>query len=111
MNKLYYLISLFLFILILLLLQSIFFGNNSFKARTLLEKENNEQIKENNELKEQNDILEFEIKNAQSSNEHIENFAREKLNLTYPDEEFIIFEEQKNLDEEYNFSSNSSSRI
>lgn len=100
MNKLYYLISLFLFILIILLLQSIFFGNNSFKARTLLEKENNEQIKENNELKEQNDILEFEIKNAQSSNEHIENFAREKLNLTYPDEEFIIFEEQKNEDEE-----------
>ena len=100
MNKIYYLISLFLFILIILLLQSIFFGNNSFKARTLLEKENNEQIKENNELKEQNDILEFEIKNAQSSNEHIENFAREKLNLTYPDEEFIIFEEQKNLDEE-----------
>lgn len=100
MNKLYYLISLFLFILIILLLQSIFFGNNSFKARTLLEQENNEQIKENNDLKEQNDILEFEIKNAQSSNEHIENFAREKLNLTYPDEEFIIFEEQKNLDEE-----------
>ena len=100
MNKLYYLISLFLFILILLLLQSIFFGNNSFKARTLLEQENNEQIKENNGLKEQNDILEFEIKNAQSSNEHIENFAREKLNLTYPDEEFIVFEEQKNADEE-----------
>ena len=100
MNKLYYLISLFLFILIILLLQSIFFGNNSFKARTLLEQENNEQIKENNELKDQNDILEFEIKNAQSSNEHIENFAREKLNLTYPDEEFIIFEEQKNADEE-----------
>ena len=100
MNKLYYLISLFLSILILLLLQSIFFGNNSFKARTLLEEENNEQIRENNDLKEQNDILEFEIKNAQSSNEHIENFAREKLNLTYPDEEFIKFEEQKNLDEE-----------
>ncbi|URQ69907.1 septum formation initiator family protein [SAR86 cluster bacterium] len=100
MNKLYYLISLFLFILIILLLQSIFFGNNSFKARTLLEQENNEQIKENNDLKEQNEILEFEIKNAQSSNEHIENFAREKLNLTYPDEEFIIFEEQKNADEE-----------
>ena len=94
MNKLYYLISLFLFILIILLLQSIFFGNNSFKARTLLEQDNNEQIKENNDLKEQNDILEFEIKNAQSSNEHIENFAREKLNLTYPDEEFIIFEEK-----------------
>ena len=100
MNKLYYLISLFLFILIILLLQSIFFGNNSFKARTLLEQENNEQIKENNDLKEQNEILEFEIKIAQSSNEHIENFAREKLNLTYPDEEFIIFEEQKNADEE-----------
>ena len=81
-------------------MQSIFFGNNSFKARTLLEQENNEQIKENNDLKEQNDILEFEIKNAQNSNEHIENFAREKLNLTYPDEEFIIFEEQKNEDEE-----------
>ena len=100
MNKLYYLISLFLFILIILLLQSIFFGNNSFKARTLLEQENNEQIKENNDLKEQNEILEFEIKNAKDSSDHVENFARENLNLTYPDEEFIIFDDNdEKLDE------------
>ena len=42
----------------------------------------------------QNDILEFEIENAQKSNEHVENFAREKLNLVYPDEEFISFKDE-----------------
>ena len=45
-------------------------------------------------MKKQNEILEFEIKNAKSSNDHIENFAREKLNLTYPSEEFISFKEK-----------------
>ena len=44
--------------------------------------------------------MEFEIENAQISNEHIENFAREKLNLTYPDEEFISFENKKNIKDE-----------
>jgi cell division protein FtsB len=38
--------------------------------------------------------LEFEIENAQKSNEHVENFAREKLNLVYPDEEFISFKDE-----------------
>ena len=49
----------------------------------------------NQELKRQNEILEFEIKNAQDSNDHIENFARENLNLTYPDEEFISFKDEE----------------
>ena len=43
----------------------------------------------------QNEILEFEIKSAQNSNDHVENFAREKLNLTLPEEEFIFFKEEK----------------
>ena len=48
----------------------------------------------------QNDILEFEIENAQKSNEHVENFAREKLNLSYPDEEFISFENEVKVHDE-----------
>ena len=50
-------------------------------------------------MKRQNEILEFEIKNAQNSNDHIENFAREKLNLTYKDEEFISFQDENIKDE------------
>ena len=60
----------------------------------------NYQIIKNDDLKKQNEILEFEIENAQISNEHIENFAREKLNLTYPDEEFISFENKINIKDE-----------
>ena len=34
------------------------------------------------------------------SSDHVENFARENLNLTYPDEEFIIFDDNdEKLDE------------
>ena len=47
-----------------------------------------------------NSILEFEIENAQKSNEHVENFAREKLNLSYPDEEFISFENEVKVHDE-----------
>ena len=53
----------------------------------------------NEKLSEQNTILEFEILNAKNSNEHIENFARERLNLSYPEEEFLLFEEKKNNEE------------
>ena len=54
----------------------------------------------NQELIKSNEILEFEIKNAKDSNDHVENFARENLNLTYPDEEFIIFDDNdEKLDE------------
>ena len=38
----------------------------------------------------------FEIQNAQNSDEHIENLAREKLGLSYPDEEFITFKDIEN---------------
>jgi cell division protein FtsB len=44
--------------------------------------------------------LEFEIKNAQQSNEHVENFAREKLNLVYPEEEFISFKDKESNKDE-----------
>ena len=50
-------------------------------------------------LKNTNDILEFEIENAQKSKEHVENFARERLNLIYPNEEFISFQEEVKDDE------------
>lgn len=74
---------------------SIFFGDNSYTHKKSLVNNNNIQHIKNNQLKSKNDILIFEIQSAQSSDEHVENFARERLGLSYPDEEFIIFEKKK----------------
>jgi len=100
MNRLFYLLAAFLILLIIILLNSIFFGINNYQQKSLLVEANNLQIIKNNNLKNQNDILEFEIENAQKSNEHVENFAREKLNLSYPDEEFISFENEVKAQDE-----------
>ncbi|MDA7542736.1 cell division protein FtsL [Gammaproteobacteria bacterium] len=100
MNRLFYLLAAFLILLIIILLNSIFFGINNYQQKSLLVEANNLQIIKNNDLKNQNDILEFEIENAQKSNEHVENFAREKLNLSYPDEEFISFENEVKAQDE-----------
>jgi len=100
MNRLFYLLAAFLILLIIVLLNSIFFGTNNYQQKSLLVEANNLQIIKNNDLKNQNDILEFEIENAQKSNEHVENFAREKLNLSYPDEEFISFENEVKVQDE-----------
>ena len=83
MNKLYYLLTVFLILIVILLSKSIFFGENSYSKRAELVEDNKIQEIKNEELKRQNKILEYEIKNAQNSNDHVENFAREKLNLTY----------------------------
>ena len=99
MNKLNFLFYLFLVLIIILLLNSIFFGENNYSNRNSLVKENTTQKLKNEAIKKENEILEFEIKNAQNSNDHVENFARENLNLTYPEEEFISFEEEKKDDE------------
>ena len=95
MNKLYYLIFATLILIILLLLRSIFFGENNYSNRNILLEESNELIKINDNLRKENEILEFEIKNAQDSNDHVENFARENLNLTFPEEEFISFKDEE----------------
>ena len=100
MNRLFYLLAVFLILLIIVLLNSIFFGTNNYQQKSLLVEATNLQIIKNNDLKNQNDILEFEIENAQKSNEHVENFAREKLNLSYPDEEFISFENEVKVQDE-----------
>ena len=94
MKRLYYVFLIFLALIIFVLLNSIFFGENNYSKRNELVKENGIQKENNDSLRKQNEILEFEIKNAQNSNDHVENFAREKLNLTYPDEEFISFKEE-----------------
>ena len=100
MNKLYYLLIAALILIIIMLSKGIFFGENSYSKRAELIEDNKIQEIQNQELKRQNKILEFEIKNAQNSNDHVENFARENLNLTYPDEEFIIFDDNdEKLDE------------
>ena len=95
MNKIYYFILFLLIGLIILLSNSIFLGENNYSKRNDLVKENESQLQKNDVLKKKNEILEFEIQNAQDSNDHIENFAREKLNLTYPEEEFITFKEDE----------------
>jgi cell division protein FtsB len=99
MNKLFYLLVSILLFLTLILLISIFFGDNSYSKKASLIQENKIQEIENNTLKNTNDILEFEIENAQKSKEHVENFARERLNLIYPNEEFISFQEEVKDDE------------
>tara|TARA_B100001094_G_C17706503_1_gene565201 strand:+ start:334 stop:633 length:300 start_codon:yes stop_codon:yes gene_type:complete len=99
MNKLFYLLVSILLFLTLILLISIFSGDNSYSKKASLIKENKVQEIENNTLKNTNDILEFEIENAQKSKEHVENFARERLNLIYPNEEFISFQEAVEDDE------------
>ena len=99
MNKLFYLLVSILLFLTLILLISIFSGDNSYSKKASLIKENKIQEIENNTLKNTNDILEFEIENAQKSKEHVENFARERLNLIYPNEEFISFQDAVEDDE------------
>ena len=98
MSRLNYLFFLLLFLIVILLLNSIFFGENNYSKRNLLLEDNAAQELKNADIKKENEILEFEIINAKNSNDHIESFAREKLNLTYPEEEFISFEEQKSDD-------------
>jgi len=100
MNRLFYFLASALFLLIILLLNSIFFGTHSYSKKSQIINENNLQEEQNDELKKQNDALEFEIQNAQKSKEHVENFAREKLNLVYPDEEFITFKEEDKSEDE-----------
>ena len=75
MNKLNYLLYLLLVLIIILLLNSIFFGENNYSNRNALEIENTTQKLKNEAIKKENEILEFEIKNAQNSNDHVENFA------------------------------------
>lgn len=100
MNKLYILIIVFLTFIAAILFRSIFFGEKSYEIKNQLKSENKVQQRKNYELKQENKILEFEINNAKDSNDHVENFARENLNLTYPDEEFIIFDDKQKTEDE-----------
>ena len=100
MNKLYILIIVFLTFIAAILFRSIFFGEKSYEFKNQLKSENGVQQRKNYELKQENKILEFEINNAKDSNDHVENFARENLNLTYPDEEFIIFDDKQKIEDE-----------
>ena len=100
MNKLYYLLIAALILIIIMLSKGIFFGENSYSKRAELVEDNKIQEIQNQELKRHNKVLEFEIKNAQNSNDHVENFAREKLNLTYKEEEFISFKEENKKDDD-----------
>ena len=97
MNRFLNLSIALLSILLLTLIYSLLFGSNSYQEKALLTEQNNAQNIKNDQLKKENDILAFEIQNAQNSDEHIENLAREKLGLSYPDEEFIIIKDLENI--------------
>ena len=87
-------IILFLF-LIAALLYSLFFSESGISERHLIIDRNKELLEENQKLIDENNKLSESIKQAQENpNMHIENIAREKFNLTMPDEEFIVFEEE-----------------
>ena len=99
MNKLNYLLIAFLILIVVSLSISIFFGENNYSKRNEMIQDNKTQHSKNEDLKKQNEILEFEIENAQNSSANVENFARENLNLTYEEEEFISFKEQNKNDD------------
>ena len=90
--------KLFLFILlsiiILILLYNLLVSSSGYKERENLMNENDELSIKNKHLIDSNEELRFEIINAQDSEEHIENYARENLNLSMPDEKFIQFDEK-----------------
>ena len=65
MNRIFYILSAFLVLIIFALLNSIFFGKNSYHQKSILVEQTNHQIIKNDDLKKQNEILEFEIENAQ----------------------------------------------
>ena len=60
MNRLFYSLALAQLIVIIMLLNSIFFGENSYQKKTQILGENNLQQEQNNELKKQNDISEYD---------------------------------------------------
>ena len=83
------------FLLITALLYSLFFSDSGISERNLIIESNKELLEENQRLMDENKELSESIKQAQENpNMHIENIAREKFNLTMPDEEFIVFEEE-----------------
>lgn len=95
MRKLPLSLFIFLLIIILILIFNLFISPNGFKERKSLIDENEDLSTRNNVLRNSNEELRFEIINAQDNNEHIENYAREKLNLTMPEEQFIKFEDKE----------------
>ena len=95
MMRLAPLIIIVFFLLIAALLYSLFYSESGIDERNVIVESNKELLKENQRLMHENEKLSESIKQAQENpNMHIENIAREKFNLTMPDEEFIIFEEE-----------------
>ena len=69
--------------------------NLDFAREIHIVETNKELLEENQKLMDENKKLSESIKQAQENpNMHVENIAREKFNLTMPDEEFIVFEEE-----------------
>ncbi len=88
------LIIIIFFVLIAALLYALFYSESGIDERNVIVESNKELLEKNQRLMHENEKLSESIKQAQENpNMHIENIAREKFNLTMPDEEFIVFEE------------------
>ena len=95
MMRLAPLIIIIFFVLIAALLYALFYSESGIDERNVIVESNKELLEKNQRLMHENEKLSESIKQAQENpNMHIENIAREKFNLTMPDEEFIIFEEE-----------------
>tara|TARA_B100002051_G_C16340914_1_gene441573 strand:+ start:278 stop:577 length:300 start_codon:yes stop_codon:yes gene_type:complete len=94
MMRLAPLIIIIFFVLIAALLYALFYSESGIDERNVIVESNKELLEKNQRLMHENEKLSESIKQAQENpNMHIENIAREKFNLTMPDEEFIVFEE------------------
>ena len=56
MNRIFYILSAFLVLIVFALLNSIFFGKNSYHQKSILVEQTNHQIIKNDDLKKQNEI-------------------------------------------------------
>ena len=88
-------LNLFILLLIIAALYSLFFGIDNKRNFLALQHENKELLLKNNTLAKENNLLETGIQSKQKNDEHAEKFAREELNLIYEDEHFLRFEEKK----------------
>ena len=102
MMRLAPLIIILFFFLIAALMYSLFFSESGINERNMIVESNKELLEENQRLMDENKKLseskitkpKMLLQIQENPNMHIENIAREKFNLTMPDEEFIVFEEE-----------------
>ena len=88
-------LNLLVFSLIIVASYNLFLSIDSKRNFLALQNENQELQLKNKILAKENIFLETGIQSKQKNDAHAEKFAREELNLSYQDEQFLKFEENK----------------